>query len=215
MKYDTVIFDLDGTLLNTLQDLADSVNEALGEMGMPKRSLEEVRRFVGNGVAMLMKRAVAAGTDEETYEKALGCFKKAYMKNSRNKTVVYDGIKELVCELKKRNIKLAIVSNKIDEAVKELNRYYFDGAFPVAVGDREGTPKKPSPELVKIALNELGSLADRGLYIGDSDVDIETAKNAGMDCLSVSWGFRTEAELKAFGAKCIVHSPQEILNFVD
>lgn len=214
MNYDTVIFDLDGTLLNTLEDLADSVNEALAEANMPQRSLEEIRTFVGNGVKMLVKRAVKDGTDVETYEKVLSSFREIYMRRSRNKTKPYDGIKELIDTLVERKIKIAIVSNKIDEAVKELNDYYFGGIFLSAVGDREGVPNKPNADLVNIALSELKSKRENSLYVGDSDVDIETAKNSGLDCVSVSWGFKTKDELLGFGAKNIAHKPADILKFM-
>lgn len=214
MNYDTVIFDLDGTLLNTLEDLADSVNEALEKANMPQRSLEEIRCFVGNGVKMLVKRAVETGTDEESYEKVLSSFKEAYMRRSRNKTKPYDGIKELIDTLIERGVKIAIVSNKLDEAVKELNEYYFGGAFLSAVGDREGVPNKPNPDLVNIALGELKSKRESCLYVGDSDVDIETAKNSAIDCVSVSWGFKTKDELLSFGAKNIADKPSDILKFM-
>ncbi len=215
MKTDTVIFDLDGTLLDTLEDLADSVNEALFAFGMPLRTLEEVRDFVGNGVAVLMKKAVPEGTDETTYEAALLAFKKAYMKNSRNKTKLYSGIIPLIDSLDKMGIKIAIVSNKIDEAVKELNKFYLGERIKVAVGDREGTPKKPSPELVNIALKELGSGKENALYVGDSEVDIKTAENAGMPCVSVSWGFRKRDELISYGAENIIDEPYELVKFID
>ncbi len=215
MKYDTVVFDLDGTLLYTLEDLTDSVNEALQAMNMPQRTIEEIRTFVGNGVGVLMKKSVPENTDGKTYDEAFSVFKKAYMRRSKNKTRVFDGIDELLDELMKKKVKIAIVSNKIDEAVKELNEYYFGGRIPVAVGDREGTARKPAPDLVEIALKELGSKKETTLYVGDSDVDIMTAENSGLDYLSVSWGFKTRDELIGYGAKTIVDKPKDILEFMD
>lgn len=213
MKYNTVIFDLDGTLLNTLEDLAASVNYALTVHNMPKRSIDEVRRFIGNGVAMLIRRSVQEGTSEDEISATLSDFKEHYKKNIYNKTVPYVGITELLAELKKRGYKLAIVSNKVDFAVKDLRDKFFPN-IDVAIGDSPDMERKPAPDMVFRALEELGSTADESVYIGDTSVDIMTAKNSGMDSISTSWGFRERKELTDYGAMVIVDTPMEILNYV-
>lgn len=214
MKYTTVIFDLDGTLLNTLDDLADSVNYALEKNELPKRTIDEIRRFIGNGVKVLIARAVPEGTGEDEYLTVYNDFVKHYEKNSRNKTAPYPGIKEVLIKLKDEGYKLAIVSNKIDFAVKDLRDEFFDGLIEVAVGDSDDTENKPAPDMVFKALDELKENADKAIYVGDTDVDLQTAKNAGMDCISVSWGFRSVKELEGYGAKMIAETADEILKFV-
>ncbi|MDE6232911.1 MAG: HAD family hydrolase [Lachnospiraceae bacterium] len=211
MKYDTVIFDLDGTLLNTLDDLADSVNYALERCGFPRRTVEEVRCFVGNGIKLLIKRAVPEGTEEKQTEKVFEVFTTHYGENCRVKTRPYDGIMELLKNLKENDIKMAIVSNKVDFAVKELNNCFFKDYITVAVGECENVRRKPAPDSVNKALELLGSVRENSLYVGDSDVDIETAKNSGMDCVSVSWGFRDREFLKEKGADVIIDVPKELL----
>lgn len=214
MKYTTVIFDLDGTLLNTLDDLADSVNYALEKNELPKRTVDQIRRFIGNGVKVLIARAVPDGTRDEEYLTVYNDFVKHYEKNSRNKTAPYPGIKELLVKLKDKGYKLAIVSNKIDFAVKDLRDEFFDGLIEVAVGDSEETKNKPAPDMVFKALNELEETAEKSVYVGDTDVDLQTAKNAGMDCISVSWGFRSVSELEGYGAKMIAEKADDILKFI-
>lgn len=214
MQYNTIIFDLDGTLLNTLDDLADSVNYALKKNGFPKRTVDEVRRFIGNGVAILMRRAVPDGVSEDEYLSAFGDFKSYYKNNSRNKTMPYAGVTELLAKLQKSGYKLAIVSNKIDFAVKDLRDEFFGGLIEVAIGDSDDTDNKPAPDMVFKALDELGEGVDGAVYVGDTDVDLETAKNAGMDCISVSWGFRSRSELEGYGAAMIADKPDDILNFI-
>ena len=214
MKYRTLIFDLDGTLLNTLDDLALSVNYAMSECGFGERTLDEVRRFIGNGVEVLIRRAVPQGTAEEEYKKALAVFKAHYKKNSRNKTAPYDGICELLQKLKNSGYNLAIVSNKIDFAVKDLRDEFFNGLVDVAIGDSDATRTKPEPDMVYKAIEELGVDVNECVYIGDTDVDIETANNSGMDCISVSWGFRTRTELEGYGAEMIADTAEDILKFL-
>lgn len=208
--YDTVVFDLDGTLLNTLDDLADSTNFALRANGLPQRSLDEVRRFVGNGVANLIHKAVPAGTAQSLEDQCLADFKAHYVTNMRNKTAPYPGILDLLRHLQQSGCKVAVVSNKFDGAVKELCGEYFGPLLPVALGERPGIRKKPAPDLVRACLEELGRPAERCVYVGDSDVDIQTAKNAGLPCLSVTWGFRDEAFLRSHGAETIVSTPEEL-----
>lgn len=211
MKYNTVIFDMDGTLLNTLGDIASGINEALSVFGFPLKTVEEVRKMVGDGALMLVKRAVPAGTDNETVNRVYAEFKSFYARHCAVKTKPYPGITGLLDRLKAKGIKVAIVSNKPDAAVKELNKAYFGGRIAVAVGDRPGAAVKPSPDLVNIALKELNSVIGESVYIGDSEVDIKTAANCGMDIISVSWGFRGRDELIKNGAERIADSTDDIL----
>lgn len=214
MKYKTLIFDLDGTLLNTLLDLASSVNYAMRECGFNERTTDEIRRFIGNGVAVLIQRSVPDGTSEEEYKKALDIFKTHYKENSRNKTAPYDGICDLLRKLKEDGYNLAIVSNKVDFAVKDLRDEFFCGLIDVAIGDSDATRTKPEPDMVYKAIEELGVDKESCIYIGDTDVDIETARNSGMDCISVSWGFRLRSELEECGATMIADCAEDILKFV-
>lgn len=210
MRYHTAVFDLDGTLLNTLQDLADSTNYALAVNGLPGRSLEEVRCFVGNGVGKLIARAVPEGTPEALTAKCLSDFRAHYFINMENKTAPYPGIMEMLSRLGQAGFHLAIVSNKFDSAVKGLCQTYFDGLIPVAIGESQGVERKPAPDTVFKALKELGVSAEGAVYIGDSDVDIATARNAGLPCISVSWGFRDRDFLLAHGATEIVATPEAL-----
>lgn len=209
----TVIFDLDGTLLDTLEDLWTAVNHALSVCNMPDRSLDEVRRFVGNGIKMLMIRAVPGGEDNPDFDKAFEAFKQYYGVHCNDTTKPYDGIPELLQELKKEGYAVAIVSNKIDSAVKDLNERYFP-QVEVAIGDRENLKRKPEPDSVFLALKELGRTQDEAVYVGDSDVDLQTARNAGVPCISVLWGFRDKAFLKEHGASFFVEKPMEILDVI-
>lgn len=214
-KYDTVIFDLDGTLLNTLDDLANSVNYALKLNNFPCREMDEVRRFVGNGVGRLMKLSVPYGCSNDKYEKCLADFRKYYSANMQNKTCAYQGIMELLKELYDKNYKMAIVSNKFDEAVKELNKVYFEKYIKAAIGESENVSKKPAPDTVFKALSELGSDAKNTVYVGDSEVDVMTAKNSGVKCVGVTWGFRDIEVLEQEGADFIIDTPHELLNIVE
>jgi phosphoglycolate phosphatase len=211
-RYKAVIFDLDGTILDTLEDLADAVNYALRENGQQERSIDEVRRFVGNGIKNLVARAVQSGTDKESEEKIYTDFMKYYKIHCADKTRPYEGIQELLTELKMKGCIIAVVSNKADSAVCSLCEQYFDGMFDYCVGEREGIAKKPAPDSVNEVLHKFGLGVSEAVYIGDSEVDIETAENAGMDCIIVSWGFRKEEYLKSCGAGTIVHSPLEIVD---
>jgi phosphoglycolate phosphatase len=210
MKYTTVVFDLDGTLLNTLEDLTDSTNYALEAFGLPTRSIEEIRHFVGNGVRKLIERAVPEGENDPDFEEIFSTFKTHYSKNCRNKTRPYDGIREMLEKLSHSDYKMAIVSNKFDSAVKKLCDEFFWQYISVAVGNSDGVKPKPAPDTVFTALKELGSEPDEAVYVGDSQVDIETAKNAGLDIISVSWGFRTKQELKDAGATTIIEKPEDL-----
>lgn len=209
-----VIFDLDGTLLNTLDDLADSTNYALSRFGYPTRTIEEVRQFVGNGVAKLIERAIPDGKNNPNFEKCLSIFKENYAQNMYNKTAPYNGIIEMLSNLKSKGIKIAVVSNKFDLAVKELCKKYFEGFIDFAAGENEaqGIKKKPAPDTVISVLNEFNFASEDAVYVGDSDVDIMTAKNSKMPCISVTWGFRDEKFLLENGATILINAPSEIYN---
>lgn len=209
-----VIFDLDGTLLNTLDDLADSTNYALSRFGYPTRTIEEVRQFVGNGVAKLIERAIPEGKNNPNFEKCLAIFKENYAQNMYNKTAPYNGIIEMLSNLKSKGIKIAVVSNKFDLAVKELCKKYFEGFIDFAAGENEaqGIRKKPAPDTVISVLNEFNFASEDAVYVGDSDVDIMTAKNSKMPCISVTWGFRDEKFLLENGATILINAPSEIYN---
>lgn len=211
---DTVIFDMDGTLLDTLEDLADAVNEGLAVCGYPARTLEEIRRFVGNGVRQLMIEAVPEGTSEADMETCLAAFKEYYAKHWQDKTVPYKGILELLSELKKRGIKTAVISNKYDQAVLRLCKDYFPGSFDVARGEREGVPRKPAPDGIYAILEELRSEKKNAVYVGDSEVDMATAQNAGLTSVGVTWGFRDRQLLEEKRADYIIDQPEELLEIV-
>ena len=211
IPYSTVIFDLDGTLLDTLQDLADSTNYALALHKLPARSLEEVRRFVGNGVGLLIHRAVPQGTPEEVEARCLADFRAHYLLNMEHRTAPYPGVLDLLDGLNKAGVKLAVVSNKFDGAVKGLCQTYLGDRVKVAIGESQGVARKPAPHTVFRALKELGADAQSAVYVGDSEVDIQTARNSGLPCLSVSWGFRDEQFLKEQGAQQICSSPAALL----
>ncbi len=213
-KYETIIFDLDGTLLNTLEDLKNSVNYALANAGMPERSLEEVRMFVGNGVRRLMELAVPGGEENPDFSGILADFKEHYKEHCNDKTAPYPHIMELLAELQKRDYKMAIVSNKFYGAVQELKKLYFEEYIPVAIGEKEGIRKKPAPDTVLEAMRELKSTKEDTVYVGDSEVDIATAENTGLDCIAVAWGFRTREEQERAGGRIFADDPLDILKMV-
>ncbi|MCR5148227.1 MAG: HAD family hydrolase [Eubacterium sp.] len=210
-----VIFDLDGTLLYTLEDLRDAMNYTLREFNMPERSLEEVRSFVGNGIKNLIRRAAAPGTTEEVIEQMFECYKPYYDEHCLDKTGTYDGIPELLEVLYNKGYSLAIVSNKVDSAVKELNERFFSKYVKVAIGEKPGIRRKPAPDTVETALSELGISAEDAVYVGDSDVDVATAANSGLPCISVLWGFRDKEFLVEHGGKIFVDTPEEVVSIVD
>lgn len=209
----TIIFDLDGTLLNTIDDLADGVNHALTQFGYPPRTVEEVTAFVGNGIGNLIQRALPGGRENPDYENVFGEFREFYSENCMVKTRPYPGIPELLDELNTRGIVSAVVSNKNDLAVGRLAEKYFSGKVALAVGERDGIRRKPAPDSVIEVMNRLGAKAEEALYVGDSDVDIETARNAKIDCVSVDWGFRTREFLIKSGAGIIISKPIELLDY--
>ena len=214
MGYNTVIFDMDGTLLDTLQGLADSVNHTLAVCGFPRRTLEEVRAFVGNGAAALVARAVPSGTSDRERERCLEVFRAHYMETMEGSTVPYPGALELLEQLSAEGHKTAIVSNKLDGAVKELSRSHLGNLAPVAIGETPGMARKPAPDMVCAALRELGVGAEGAVYVGDSEVDLETAKNSGLPCIGVSWGFRGRDFLLERGCTCIADSMDELYHIL-
>ena len=214
MKYQTYIFDLDGTLLDTLGDLAASVNYALRSCDMPEHSIEDVRSFVGNGVRLLMERAVLNGASNPRFDEAFTAFRQHYMAHSLDTTRPYDGIPEMLAALKAQGCRLAVVSNKFYAATQELCHHFFADTIDVAIGEHEaeGIRKKPAPDTVFEALRQLGVEKDNAVYVGDSDVDIQTAQNSGLPCISVLWGFRDRDFLIKNGAETLISAPSEILS---
>ena len=206
----TYIFDLDGTLLDTLQDLKASTNHALRSHGLPERTTEEVRQFVGNGVRKLIERAVPENTPQEVLEAVFADFRKHYMDHCLDATAPYPGIIDMLRRLKAQGKRMAIVSNKLDPAVKELNERFFKEYIDLAVGESDTVRRKPAPDMVNTILQTLGITKEEMVYVGDSEVDLETARRAGMDCVSVTWGFRDEEQLLAAGASRLVRSPGEL-----
>lgn len=210
-KYDTVIFDLDGTLLNTLEDLADAVNFVLKKHEYPGRTIDEVRHFVGNGIRRLMELTVPENVNGEAFECVFQEFRTYYTEHCQIKTCAYDGIMALLEKLHENDYSMAIVSNKNHGAVTELNQIYFKDYIEVAIGQKDGIRKKPAPDTVLQALKELGKEKETAIYVGDSEVDFMTAENTGMDCALVTWGFRTMEELREFTPKAYIERPEELL----
>ena len=210
--YETVVFDLDGTLLNTLEDLHLSTNAALAAHGMPPRTLDEVRRFVGNGIRLLIHRAVPTGTPAATEDAVYQDFRTHYAAHCEDHTGPYPGIPELLAHLRAAGVRLAVVSNKGDFAVQELIARQFPGAFDAVLGECEerGIRKKPAPDMVNAALERMGATRADLVYVGDSEVDVQTAANVGCPCLSCTWGFRGREELLAAGATTLVDTPAEL-----
>ena len=209
-KYTLAIFDLDGTLLYTLEDLGNSLNYALEQNGFPTRTMEEVRRFVGNGIRKLVERGTPADASAEDVEKVYAVFREHYAAHKDDTTRPYDGTQELLQRLRDAGLRLALVSNKAETATLGLCDKFFPGLFEAVVGGRDGRRLKPAPDPVDEVLTRLGVAREDAVYIGDSEVDIQTARNAGLDGITVSWGFRDVDFLKARGAKQIVDTPEEL-----
>ena len=210
MRYSCVIFDMDGTVLDTLEDLTNAVNFSLAHFGMPVRSAAQVRRFLGNGARRLMEQAAPEGIEAELFESLLLWYKEYYDKNCLVKTAPYKGIPELLKELRRNGCKTALVSNKPDTAARELAEKCFGGLLDYAVGQRDDVPRKPAPDMVRLCMDKLGASAKDCVYVGDSEVDVLTAKNSGIECVAVTWGFRDEDELLAAGAVSLAHSVDEL-----
>lgn len=214
MAYKAVIFDLDGTVLDTLEDLKNSVNYALSKNGLPERTLDEIRTFVGNGIKKLIERSVPENTDEALFNTVFSDFKAHYSENCAVFTKPYDGINDLLRELKARGIKTAVVSNKAHPEVVRLCDYYFNGLFESCAGEREGIRRKPAPDSVNDVIAKLGVEKIECVYIGDSETDVKTALNAEIDCVSVLWGFRDETTLRENGAAFFIKTCAELREYL-
>lgn len=214
MRYTTFVFDLDGTLLDTLGDLAASVNHALRRHGLPERSEREVRSFLGNGIRHLMEKSVGEGREGVDFEAVFSAFREHYVAHCLDTTAPYAGIMTLLEELRARGMRMAIVSNKLDPAVQELNARFFRDYIRVAVGESDTVRRKPNPDAVLKSLADLGSTRDEAVYVGDSEVDLQTAQNAGLPCVLVEWGFRDRDFLESLpGATHFVGKPADLLRF--
>ncbi len=208
MKYEAVIFDMDGTTLYTLQDLTNCTNMALEKNGLPLRDLSYIRSIVGNGIHREVELAVPQGSSKECIEKVFADFLEIYAEHSNDTTKPYEGILDLLAELKEHGIHTAIVSNKADEAVQVLDEIYFKGLIEIGVGEKADVQRKPAPDSVNAVLKQLGMDRAKAVYVGDSEVDVATGKNAGMDVIGVTWGYREEDALA--GATKIVHTVEEL-----
>ena len=210
--YEFILFDLDGTLLDTLDDLTLSVNFALRQADLPQRSKQEVRSFIGNGIRLLIERAIGR-SGHEKFEQIFKDFKEYYAKHCAENTKPYDGVMELLKTLKAKGKRLAVLSNKADFATKALCKQYFDGLIELAVGEREseGIAKKPAPDSVLCVMQKFGANRQNTVYIGDSEVDIQTAQNAAIHCISVTWGFKDQAFLVQQGGTVFADTPQQLL----
>ncbi len=214
MKYDAVIFDLDGTLTDTLEDLKNSVNYALSQFGFPERNTEEIRSFVGNGVKRLIYLSVPENTPDEISERCLSVFREHYNNHSCEKTKPYDGITDMLKKLKDNNVKTAVVTNKMHSAAADIVEYFFGGLIDITVGQIDGVAQKPQPDGIYKALGFLGISKEKAVYVGDSEVDCITAKNAGIPCIGVTWGFRSKEILLENGADFIAETSEELKKII-
>ena len=215
MKYTTIVFDCDGTLLDTLTDLRNAVNYVLCAHDLPERSVPEVKAALGNGVAHLMRQSLPDSISEAEFNTYLDEFKAYYGEHLQDYTVPYPGMLDVLDTLRAKGYKLAIVSNKIQEGITPLNKEYFGDRLPVAIGERPGLQRKPAPDMVLQVLKELGSTQDESIYIGDSEVDVATAKNSGLLCIGVTWGFRDEQLHKDLGVKYIARKAEDIVTIIE
>lgn len=213
MKYKTVLFDLDGTLLDTLADMTDALNRTMRLHGLPERTEKEVRSFVGNGARRLIELA-AEGVDGERFEQILSDYKKDYDENYLIKTAPYPGILELLKTLRDNGVQTGVVSNKPDSTVQELSEALFQNLADVSVGEKAGIRRKPAPDTVLAAMEQLGASKDSTVYVGDSEVDIATARAAGIPCISVTWGFRDRDVLIEAGAQTFADDSDELLKLL-
>lgn len=210
MGYQTVLFDMDGTILNTLSDITDSINHMLREMGYPLRTEDEVRAFLGNGSMALVKKSLGDGTGEDQAQRAFRLYRSWYADHADIKTSPYEGIAELMRKLREKGIKAAVASNKPEATVRLLCDRHFPGLVNACVGDVDSRRRKPYPDMIDAVLQDMGADKDRAVYIGDTEVDVQTARNAGLACISVSWGFRLRRQLEESGASVIADSVQEL-----
>ena len=215
MKYTTIVFDCDGTLLDTLTDLRNAVNYVLRAHDLPERSVPEVKAALGNGVAHLMRQSLPDSISEAEFNTYLDEFKAYYGEHLQDYTAPYPGMLDVLDTLRTKGYKLAIVSNKIQEGITPLNNEYFGDRLPVAIGERPGLQRKPAPDMVLQALKELGSTQDESIYIGDSEVDVATAKNSGLLCIGVTWGFRDEQLHKDLGVNHIARKSEDIVTIIE
>ena len=206
---------MDGTVLNTLDDLTDAVNYVFSKFDLPPRRQEEYRKFFGNGIGFAMKCAAPEGTPDSLFDEMIPVFREYYDKHCLDKTRPYEGILELMKALKDKGYKMAIVSNKIDSAVKELNERFFSEYVTVAIGEKPGIKRKPAADTVLAALDELGASRDEAVYVGDSEVDLQTARNSGLPCIAVLWGFRDKDLLIENGATTFVKTPEDVLTVLE
>ena len=212
--YSYVIFDLDGTLLNTIDDLADAGNHVCALHGWPAHTVEEYKRMVGNGIPKLVERFAPAGTDQAVLDQAFGEFMAWYGVHKEDKTAPYPGMHQLALDLKEVGVSAAVLSNKADEMAGPVVEHYYPGVFPVVQGALSGLPTKPDPTLLHKLMERMGADPKRTLFVGDSSVDIRTAKNGGLDSCGVLWGFRSRQELEAEGADYLAETPQELWRLV-
>lgn len=210
-----IIFDMDGTLLDSLTDLQNTLNYCFRKVGFPERSYQEVRSFVGNGLRTLIERAVPKDTTERKIDEILEDFKPHYMAHCTDFTAPYEGITDMLAKLKEAGYKMAIVSNKADEALKHLSNQFFGDYIDVAIGERAGMNKKPAPDLVYLAMEELDATKENTVYVGDSEVDYQTAVNSGLRCISVLWGFRDKDLLENYGADCFASAPEDVVEILE
>ena len=215
MKYTTIVFDCDGTLLDTLTDLRNAVNYVLRAHDLPERSVPEVKATLGNGVAHLMRQSLPDSISEAEFNTYLDEFKAYYGEHLQDYTAPYPGMLDVLDTLRAKGYKLAIVSNKIQEGITPLNKEYFGDRLPVAIGERPGLQRKPAPDMVLQALKELGSTQSESIYIGDSEVDVATANNSGLLCIGVTWGFRDEQLHKDLGVKHIARKAEDIVTIIE
>lgn len=213
MRYKLYIFDLDGTILDTLTDLWSAVNYTMRQFDYPTLTKEQVADRTGNGIARLVRLSLPEGVDEDTQKRALAIFKQYYVEHCADNTKPYEHIKDVIATLKESGAKCAVISNKADEAVQKLAKDYFDGLYDVVMGQKDGVRQKPYPDEVESVLKELDVKRQDAVYIGDSEVDVQTAKNAGLDLIAVSWGFRGKARLAESGANVIIDTPEQILQY--
>lgn len=210
----TIIFDMDGTVLNTLEDLTVSMNYVLDRFNMPGHRLEEYRLFFGNGVKEALRLSLPEGASADIIDEMMVVFKEHYDAHCLDRTRPYDGIVDVMRQLKEKGYRLAIVSNKIDSAVKELNDRFFADYVDTALGEKTGINRKPAPDMVYAALKEMGSTKEESIYIGDSEVDLMTARNSELPCISVLWGFRDKKYLIEQGADCFADRPEDIIRIL-
>lgn len=215
MQADTIIFDLDGTLLDTIEDIATAINVALDSFGYSKHTTEEIKSYVGNGIKTAIKKAIPQETNEETINNIIKIFKQYYQENMYVKTCPYTGVIEMLSDLKKRGYKIGVVSNKYDDAVKQLCQYYFQDYIQSSIGEGYGIERKPNPKGILKSIKELNSNIEKVIYIGDSEVDIATAKNAQIPCISVLWGFKDRTFLEQAGGKIFANTPEEIIKIIE